>query len=422
MVISMRTAGEGEATMTRLLLFTNEYPYRTGDVVFVEKEIRELAAAFDDVVVFCHARDTSAGLVEMPANVSLGANLFLPAPEDSPRNILRLHALRMLVAAGWRELAAGRLFRDTLGFVLGARVGLTQADRIAVRDAIEGSDDVVAYAFWGMGGGQALPWLRGVRRRVARVHGYDLYEERAASGYLPARPYYYAKANRILTISEHGRQYLRTRFRFLGRTDRVVVSRLGVDGPDDLQRDEPADPVVLVSCSTLSGLKRVPLIADSIAAFARASGRKIEWVHFGDGPERTAVEARIADAPENLTATLAGSTSNADILRYYETHRVDAFVNLSTTEGVPVSIMEAIARDIPVVATSVGGTPEIVGPEHATGELVARETTADAVATALAGVVDARPGTYAPRARWEDEFDVRATGVMAARLVAGQDS
>ncbi len=29
--------------MTRLLLFTNEYPYRTGDVVFVEKEIRELA-------------------------------------------------------------------------------------------------------------------------------------------------------------------------------------------------------------------------------------------------------------------------------------------------------------------------------------------------------------------------------------------
>lgn len=408
--------------MTRLLLFTNEYPYRTGDVVFVEKEIRELADAFDDVVIFCHARDTSAGLVEMPDNVTLGANLFLPAPEDSPRAILRPHALRMLVVAGWKELTAGRLFRNALAFVLGARIGLTQADRIAVRTAIEGADDVVAYAFWGMGGGQALPWLRGVRRRVARVHGYDLYEERAASGYLPARPYYYAKADRILTISEHGREYLREQFPSLVRTDKVVVSRLGVDGPDDPQRGEREDAVVLVSCSTLSGLKRVPLIGDSIASFARAAGRPVEWIHFGDGPERSAVEARVADMPDNLAVTLAGSTANADVLRYYETHRVDAFVNLSTTEGVPVSIMEAIARDIPIVATRVGGTPEIVGEEHGTGRLVERDATADDVAATLAAVVDAPAGTFAPRARWEAEFDVRSTGARAARLVTGADS
>lgn len=408
--------------MTRLLLFTNEYPYRTGDVVFVEKEIRELADAFDDVVIFCHARDTSAGLVEMPDNVTLGANLFLPAPEDSPRAILRPHALRRLVAAGWKELTAGRLFRNALAFVLGARIGMTQADRIAVRTAIEGADDVVAYAFWGMGGGQALPWLRGVRRRVARVHGYDLYEERAASGYLPARPYYYAKADRILAISEHGREYLRERFPSLARTDKVVVSRLGVDGPDKLQRGGREDTVVLVSCSTLSGLKRVPLIGDSIAAFARAAGRPVEWIHFGDGPERAAVEACIAGIPDNLAVTLAGRTANADVLRYYETHRIDAFVNLSTTEGVPVSIMEAIARDIPIVATRVGGTPEIVGEEHGTGRLVARDATAEDVAATLAAVVDAPVGTFAPRVRWEAEFDVRSTGARAARLVTGADS
>lgn len=408
--------------MTRLLLFTNEYPYRTGDVVFVEKEIRELAAAFDDVVIFCHARDTSMGTVDLPANVALGGNLFLPAPEDSPRAILRPHAVRMITAAAWCELTARRLFRNGVAFLLGARIGLTQADRHAVRAAIEGADDVVAYAFWGMGGGQALPWLRGVRRRVVRVHGYDLYEERAASGYLPARPYYYATADRILTISEHGRRYLVERYPSLGRTDKVRVSRLGVAGPADLGHDARGDAVVVVSCSTISDLKRVPLIAESVAAFARADGRAVEWVHFGDGPERAAVEARTTDAPDNLTVTLAGRTENADVLRYYDSHRVDAFVNLSTTEGVPVSIMEAISRDIPVVATSVGGTPEIVGREHGTGELVERDTTPDQVAAAIATVVTARPGTYSPRARWEAEFDVRTTGARAAVLVAGVES
>ena len=39
---------------------------------------------------------------------------------------------------------------------------------------------------------------------------------------------------------------------------------------------------------------------------------------------------------------------------------VDLFVNLSTTEGLPVSIMEAMAHRIPAIATEVGGTPEIV--------------------------------------------------------------
>lgn len=408
--------------MTRLLLFTNEYPYRTGDVVFVEKEIRDLAAAFDDVVVFCHARDTSAGMVDLPANVTFGSNLFLPAPEDSPRAILRPHALRMLLAAAWRELRAGRLRQHALPFLLGARIGLTQADRRAVRAAIDGADDVVAYAFWGMGGGQALPWLRGVRRRVARVHGYDLYEERAASGYLPARPFYYGRADRILTISEHGRAYLLDRLPALDRADTVRLSRLGVAGPAALVRPVRGEGLVVVSCSTISALKRVPLILDAVAAFARADGRPIEWVHFGDGPEHEAVAARTADLPENLTVTLRGSTPNSDILAFYAARRVDVFVNLSTTEGVPVSIMEAISYDIPVVATRVGGTPEIVGEEHGTGRLVAADPGAEEVAGALAAVVDAADGEFSPRARWEVEFDVRVTGPRAAALVAGRDA
>lgn len=406
--------------MTRLLLFTNEYPYATGDAVFVEKEIRDLAATFDDVVIFCYARDTSVGLVEMPSNVSLGANLFLPAPEDGSRVIVRPSALGLLAVAAGRELVAGRLLRHPRSFLLGAWIGLAHAHRKAVRQAIAGAEDVVAYAFWGMGGGQALPWLGGVRRRVVRVHGYDLYEERSASGYLPARPFYYARADLVLAISEHGRRYLRRRFRSLAGPDRVVVSRLGVTGPESLRRDGPGESFLIVSCSTMSSLKRVPLIADSVAAFARVAHGDVEWVHFGDGPERAAVEARIADRPDNLTVTLCGNTVNSDVLHYYDTRRVDVFVNLSTTEGVPVSIMEAISRDIPVVATGVGGTPEIVGAEHGTGRLVAHDAAPGDVAAAISAVVAAPAGTLDPRKRWEAEFDVRVTGARAARLVAGE--
>src|SRR5690606_9249596 len=165
-----------------LLLFTNDYPYRTGDVVFVEKEIEALAAAFDDVHVFCHARDTSAGMVELPAGVRYGGNLFEPAPEDAPRKLLELRALRLLASATWRELCSGRLLRHPKLFLLAAKVGMTQAHRRAVRAAIAGAEDTVAYGFWAMGGGLGIPWLQGVRARVVRVHRYDLYEQRAPNG------------------------------------------------------------------------------------------------------------------------------------------------------------------------------------------------------------------------------------------------
>ena len=45
---------------------------------------------------------------------------------------------------------------------------------------------------------------------------------------------------------------------------------------------------------------------------------------------------------------------------YYSSHPIDLFVNVSETEGVPVSIMEAFSYSIPCFATDVGGTGEIV--------------------------------------------------------------
>ena len=49
-----------------------------------------------------------------------------------------------------------------------------------------------------------------------------------------------------------------------------------------------------------------------------------------------------------------------EIIRFYLNHNVNLFVNTSLSEGLPVSMMEAASCGIPIVATAVGGTPEIV--------------------------------------------------------------
>ena len=62
----------------------------------------------------------------------------------------------------------------------------------------------------------------------------------------------------------------------------------------------------------------------------------------------------------NTEFHLMGNTANSEVMRRYSKMNVDVFVNVSENEGLPISIMEATSFGIPVIATDVGGTSEIV--------------------------------------------------------------
>ena len=73
--------------------------------------------------------------------------------------------------------------------------------------------------------------------------------------------------------------------------------------------------------------------------------------------------------------------SNEKILDFYAEQFVDLFINLSDSEGIPVSIMEALSAGIPVLATNVGGTGECVGQEN--GFLVEKITPVEEIASVV---------------------------------------
>ena len=59
---------------------------------------------------------------------------------------------------------------------------------------------------------------------------------------------------------------------------------------------------------------------------------------------------------------------NEKIMDFLKLNSVNVFLNVSTTEGLPVSIMEALSFGIPVIATDVGGVGELVNER--TGKLL----------------------------------------------------
>jgi glycosyltransferase involved in cell wall biosynthesis len=224
---------------------------------------------------------------------------------------------------------------------------------------------------------------------VSRAHGLDVYEERHSPPFIPFRDRTLDGLERLFAVSQNGREYLAERYPRSSR--QLRVARLGV-------RRQPAptpastDGVLrVVSCASAIPLKRLPLIHAACAALA--SRRPVEWTHVGDGPELAAVRSEIS-RNGGLRCNLLGSMPNEAVLALYARGPFDVFVNASTTEGVPVSVMEAMSFGIPIVATAVGGVPELVS--RPAGRLVAPDARPEDIARAieeLASDPTARPMT-----------------------------
>jgi glycosyltransferase involved in cell wall biosynthesis len=85
----------------------------------------------------------------------------------------------------------------------------------------------------------------------------------------------------------------------------------------------------------------------------------------------------IKNKRQGLKVILHGYVSNQTLINFYQKQQVDLFVNVSSSEGLPVSIMEALSFGIPVIATDVGGTSELVSDK--VGELISSTFTTESL-------------------------------------------
>src|SRR5262249_38831256 len=152
--------------------------------------------------------------------------------------------------------------------------------------------------------------------------------------------------------------------------------------------DAPASDLVFVG--ELRRLKGVDLLIDALARLA-GSGRHITATIVGEGPDRAAFEAAGTAAElcdkGRFVGALPARTAFA---------RGRLLVVPSRAESLPYIVLEAAAAGVPLIATSVGGIPEIFGPDA--GDLVTPGN-ADVLAHAI--------GSALPNARGRQEAAAR---------------
>jgi glycosyltransferase involved in cell wall biosynthesis len=390
-----------------LVLLTSAYPFGNASETFLETEIEVLAERFRRVYVLPSHMEPR--MRPLPPGVELVKMEWLDGTSrwaklralTSPKAAsVLVSALRSRDAGFYRR--ALRLYLDNLARnVLKYRM---LSRFVRERDLA----DAVFYDYWFENSTLALALLRGtgsIRTAVARTHRFDLYDECWDTGAVPFREAKARALDAIFAVSESGGEYLRQRIP--GQREKVGVQRLGVRDPGHACPAATDAIPLVVTCARLEPQKRIHLVPEALARL----GNPVRWIHFGDGPERKRVideASRLLGGVEpGVEWELRGQVDNREILAFYEDNHVDALLSLSSSEGLPVSMMEAQSYGIPIVALGVGGVPEIV--REGTGVLLSPQAGPSEAAAGLRAALE--PGRFESdevRALFKERFDASA--------------
>ena len=199
------------------------------------------------------------------------------------------------------------------------------------------------------------------------AHGSDLHVDRHM---LPQKV---AEAAFVVAISEYNRQLILDE---CPGTDpeKVVVVHCGVDVSVFRPRTAPraGGPFNVVCIGTLHEVKGQRHLIEA-CALAIGRGVDLRCVLVGDGEDRAALEARVAELGIGHAVSLAGALPRDEVLRIVADADVVVAPSVPTAqgkrEGIPVVLMEAMACGLPVVASDLSGIPELV-TDGADGVLV----------------------------------------------------
>ncbi|MET0859182.1 MAG: glycosyltransferase [Telluria sp.] len=399
----------------KLLMVTAAYPYGHGES-FVKAELDHISAFFDEVeVVPCSFTPASAPRpMAQPVNLDYASTRW--------GSFRKFHLVSSLVVALWKY----KWLHDITHIVSHPHkfVNLKELVRCLYRARLfelflkrqatkQQKDFDLVYFYW------IVPEIMGAigyrkesgsrMRIVSRAHGGDLYEDRRAGGYVGLQDGIASGVDDIFCISAHGKNFLDDKYPAM--KGKFHTARLGVADPGYLNVQPAEDTLSIVSCSFVVAGKRLQLIADAIAwLLDRHPDMDIRWTHVGDGELYDQLRAHVERTLQGRARVVfKGYLTQDQLADLYRSERFDVVVNVSDCEGIPVSLMEASAVSIPMVATDVGGTSEIVNA--ANGVLIPADADVATIAAAILRFRDRRSALacrIGARSQWEENFNARA--------------
>lgn len=348
----------------KLTLLSQNLPYLPGEQ-FLETELEYLSSYFSDIDLLPVAYQKDNKKRAVPENVHVFPMDRKLTPSKALTYVRRfITVLSDYQGLEWCKEDWIKARKHGIGGILklinwvGMSVNIRK--QLELKYKFTGKDkNRVFYSYWLNPSAIALAMLAEKYEGVvcvSRAHGGDLYAYRHTPAYLPLQKKTINHLTKVFLISTDGKEYLMKEHTSI-EPDSLVVSRLGTISAGHQPDTSETNEIHLVTCSYMVPVKRIDLL---VKALQNIEGFNLRWTHIGDGPLKEELSDLASKLPSNVEWNFTGSLTNQEVMSFYKKNHIDLFINVSESEGVPVSIMEAFSFGIPVIATNVGGTAELV--------------------------------------------------------------
>lgn len=352
---------------------------------FVINDIKRFSKQYENIVLFsAEIIDVKSGL---PTNVTVIDNFI---------DWSKFNKLKIVITQFWTliylyisEILALKKFlplKESIALLCSNIYKAEEVIRHLNERKIHVKSDSLFYSFW-FYDCIYLAYLKRIHfapKIITRAHGGDVFEERSSlRGKVLFRNFQMKHFDYVFSVSKIGADYLRKKY--VKFQSKIQVSYLGSDEPKHLNEINN-EVFTLVSCAKIRDIKRVYLIAEALMYI----NFPLVWYHLGDenldahnDPTVEIYVQNMLKLKENkhVKSIQLGQLSNEEIFEFYTKTKCNLFISLSATEGIPVSMMEAISFGLPILSTDVGGCNEIVN--NITGILIPENLPAESIAKSI---------------------------------------
>lgn len=335
----------------KLILFTEEFPYGKAEA-FLENEIPYLEDKFQLTIIPKNKKNTSRSISNnIEIDLSFANRNFTNYSFAFIKQGFLLKNIKYL--KNITNVSFSKYWKSIKHYIVMSLEG-EMLKNIVQKNNIS---NTILYSYWMKSPALALANLGGKNiLRITRGHGSDIYNLRHAQLF---HTHICNNIDFVFSVSDYGKNYIQDKFN--ANKNNIRTNYLASKNPFVSTNKIKSNKYHLVSCAFIVELKQIDKIAKALQSIGlNFENTNIKWTHIGGGPGFDKIKEICNHFPHNIEANLMGNISNDEIHSFYANNQVDGFINFSTSEGVPVSIMEAISYGCPILASDVGGTKEVV--------------------------------------------------------------
>lgn len=397
-------------------MLTADYPFTVGEP-FLESEMPYHSGNYDKIIILTLEKAPGAELTRKLPDNAEAYNVSTVNPKVSRA----VSAAEGLVSAVFHKTELPESDKERIGGSFAKKAFTEYFEKRSINkfkdckkilDKIDFTlfDSVTVYSYWFFVTCRVGVYVKNYIKEkgvnsflVSRAHRYDIYESANSLNYLPCRELLAAETEKVFVCSSDGYEHFKALLPPF--SDKFKTAYLGTV---DNGTGSYTNTFHLLTCSRTVPVKRLDKLIDALALL-KDSGAELYWTHIGDGSDQEKIKNLAEEKLNFMNFEFLGQMSNKEVHSYYKNHPVNLFVNISSSEGLPVSIMEASSFGTPVLATDVGGTREIVIDGY-NGYIIDPDFEIKELAEKISGFYNMPPKKYQQmrknsREHWEQNFN-----------------